>query len=89
MEKKRRRRKGERGVHTAVVLPREMLDLLRESGRRQERGVSEEIRERLAGSLFEDARDPTTRSIRRRNLRTSPKGPASLRRRMVRGRERQ
>jgi hypothetical protein len=63
MEKKSRRRKGERGVHTAVVLPREMLDLLRESGRSRGMGVSEEIRERLAGSLFDDACDPITRTF--------------------------
>jgi hypothetical protein len=61
MEKKSRRRKGERGVHTAVVLPREMLELLRESGRARGMGVSEEIRDRLAKSLFDDALDQTTR----------------------------
>ena len=33
-----------RGVHTAVVLPPEVLDQLRKS----ERGVSEEIRRRIA-----------------------------------------
>jgi hypothetical protein len=63
MEKKRRRRQGEPGVHTAVVLPREMLDQLRASGRERGRGVSEEIRERLAGSLLEDAADQKTRTL--------------------------
>jgi hypothetical protein len=61
MEKKRRRRQGEPGIHTAVVLPREMLDQLRESGRERGRGVSEEIRNRLGGSLLDDTLDQTTR----------------------------
>jgi Arc-like DNA binding domain len=61
MEKKRRRRQGEPGIHTAVVLPREMLDQLRESGRERGRGVSEEIRNRLGGSLLDDKLDQTTR----------------------------
>lgn len=51
--------KRERGVHTAVVLPAEMLELLRKS----ERGVSEEIRRRLALTFKDDEADPETRKL--------------------------
>jgi hypothetical protein len=46
-------------VQTAVRLPRDMLERLRQS----ERGVSEEIRERLARSLDEDGIDVETRKL--------------------------
>jgi hypothetical protein len=52
-------RKRSDTVQTALRLPREMLDQLRKS----RRPVSEEIRERLARSLFEDGRDPNTRQF--------------------------
>jgi hypothetical protein len=48
-----------RGIHTAVVLPPEVLDRLRQS----ERGVSEEIRRRIALTLEQDAIDPATREL--------------------------
>jgi len=47
------------GVHTAVRLPPEVLEKLRQS----ERGVSEEIRERIARTLLEDELDPNTRDL--------------------------
>lgn len=46
-------------VQTALRLPTEMLNRLRQS----EHGVSEEIRGRLARSLAEDRIDPTTREL--------------------------
>jgi hypothetical protein len=46
-------------VQTAVRLPRELLDRLRQS----ERGVSEEIRERLGRTFIEDALDPPLRAL--------------------------
>ena len=47
------------GVHTAVRLPPEVLEKLRQS----ERGVSEEIRDRIARTLAEDEIDPNTRDL--------------------------
>ena len=46
-------------VQTAVRLPTEMLDRLRQS----EQGASEEIRGRLLRSFAEDLIDPTTREL--------------------------
>jgi hypothetical protein len=46
-------------VQTALRLPSEMLDRLRQS----EQGVSEEIRSRLARSFAEERIDPTTREL--------------------------
>jgi len=51
---------GKRGVHTAVVLPPDVLEQLRKS----ERGVSEEIRERINRTFSDDAIDPVTRELR-------------------------
>ena len=48
-----------RGVHTAVVLPPEVLDQLRKS----ERGVSEEIRRRIALTFEQDAADRVIREL--------------------------
>jgi hypothetical protein len=48
-----------RGVHTAVVLPPEVLDQLRKS----ERAVSEEIRRRIARTFEQDAADPVMREL--------------------------
>jgi len=42
----------------ALRLPRFMAQKLREAGHSREGGLSSEIRERLARSLFDDARDP-------------------------------
>jgi hypothetical protein len=53
------KQKRTRGVHTAVVLPADVLDHLRKS----ERGVSEEIRTRVALTLKQDAIDPVTREL--------------------------
>jgi len=53
------KQKRSRGVHTAVVLPPDMLEQLR----RSERGVSEEIRRRLALTFEQDAADPITREL--------------------------
>jgi hypothetical protein len=48
-----------RGVHTAVVLPPEIRDKLKES----ERGLSEEIRARIERTLREDALGPELRGL--------------------------
>jgi hypothetical protein len=53
------KQKRARGVHTAVVLPQEILDQLRQS----ERGVSEEVRRRVALTIEQDATDPITREL--------------------------
>src|SRR5260370_379573 len=52
-------RDGEAMLRTSLVLPREVLDRLRAS----ERGVSEEIRDRLVGSLLDDERPAETRML--------------------------
>jgi hypothetical protein len=51
--------KSQRGVHTAVVLPPDMLERLRQS----ERGVSEEIRRRLTESFEAERHDQQTRDL--------------------------
>lgn len=51
--------KRARGVHTAVVLPPDVLEQLR----RSERGVSEEVRRRVDRTLDEDAFDEQTRAL--------------------------
>jgi hypothetical protein len=48
-----------RGVHTAVVLSAEVRDKLKQS----ERGLSEEIRERIERTLKYDELDPVTREL--------------------------
>jgi hypothetical protein len=53
-------KKRTRGIHTAVVLPRDVLEQLR----RSERGVSEEIRRRIALTFEQDSIDPVTRELR-------------------------
>lgn len=62
-EKKKRRRSAPAMVHTAVVLPPDMIERLKQS----ERGLSEEIRRRLERSLAEDAAlaaiDPETQDL--------------------------
>ena len=47
-------------VHTAVVLPRDLLERLRTDAKRSERGLSTEIRQRLANY---DVDDPETKSL--------------------------
>jgi len=61
--KKKKRTSDKAMVHTAVVLPPEMLAALREWGARHGRTMSQEIRERLAGSLFEETRDAKTKQL--------------------------
>jgi hypothetical protein len=61
--KKKKRTSDKAMVHTAVVLPPEMLAALREQGALHGRAMSQEIRERLAGSLFEEMRDAKTRQL--------------------------
>ena len=63
MVKKKKRTSDKAMVHTAVVLPPEMLAALREWGARHGRTMSQEIRERLAGSLFEETRDAKTKQL--------------------------
>ena len=63
MVKKKKRTSDKAMVHTAVVLPPEMLAALREQGALHGRTMSQEIRERLAGSLFEETRDEKTRQL--------------------------
>jgi hypothetical protein len=58
-QKKRRQRSKPAMVHTAVVLPPEMIEQLKES----ERGLSEEIRHRLRQSLDADKYDQRTRKL--------------------------
>jgi hypothetical protein len=53
-------KKRVRGVHTAVVFSPEVLEQLRSS----ERGVSEEVRRRVALTFEQDAIDPVTRELR-------------------------
>jgi hypothetical protein len=60
---KKKRTSDKAMVHTAVVLPAEMLAELREWGARHGRTMSQEIRERLAGSLFEETRDAKTKQL--------------------------
>jgi hypothetical protein len=60
---KKKRTSGEAMVHTAVVLPPEMLAELRKQGALHGRTMSQEIRERLAGSLFEETRDDKTKQL--------------------------
>ncbi len=52
-------------VHTAVVLPRGLLDQLRRDGERSERGLSTEIRRRLQASYRTEElpRDPETAEL--------------------------
>ena len=61
--KKKKRTSDKAMVHTAVVLPPEMLAALREQGALRGRTMSQEIRERLAGSLFEETRDAKTKQL--------------------------
>jgi hypothetical protein len=63
MVEKKKRTSGKAMLHTAVVLPAEMLAELRERGALHGRTMSQEIRERLAGSLFEETRDAKTRQL--------------------------
>jgi hypothetical protein len=58
-QKKRRQRSKPAMVHTAVVLPPDMIEQLKQS----DRGLSEEIRSRLARTLFEDTFDQRTREL--------------------------
>jgi hypothetical protein len=58
-QKKRRRRSKPAMIHTAIVLPSEMIQLLKQS----ERGLSQEIRHRLTQSLVADEHDPRTRKL--------------------------
>jgi hypothetical protein len=58
-------KKRTRGIHTAVVLPPDVLDQLR----RSELGVSEEIRRRVALTLEDDAYDAPTRELVRGIMR--------------------
>jgi hypothetical protein len=58
-QKQRRRRTKPAMVHTAVVLPPEMIEQLKQS----ERGLSEEIRHRLTVSLDADKYDYRTRKL--------------------------
>lgn len=51
--------KRARGVHTAVVLPPDLLEHLR----RSDRGVSEEVRRRVALTFEQDALDAVTREL--------------------------
>jgi hypothetical protein len=53
------KQKRGRGVHTAVVFPADMLERLR----RSERGVSDEVRRRVALTLDADAYDEPTREL--------------------------
>jgi hypothetical protein len=59
MEEAMPKKEGKRGVHTAVVLPPEMLEALRSS----EGGISDEIRRRLTLTFEQDALDPVTREL--------------------------
>jgi hypothetical protein len=45
-------------VHTAVVLPRNLLEWLKADGERSARGLSTEIRQRLVATYGEGLRDP-------------------------------
>jgi hypothetical protein len=58
-QKGRPPREGEAMVRTSLVLPREVLDGLRASGK----GVSEEIRDRLVTSLLDSARPAETQML--------------------------
>jgi hypothetical protein len=59
-QKKRRQRAKPAMVHTAVVLPPEMIEQLKQS----DRGLSEEIRGRLKESLDAESKyDPQTREL--------------------------
>jgi hypothetical protein len=57
--KKKRQRSTPAMVHTAVVLPPEMIERLKQS----DRGLSEEIRNRLSYTLFVDEFDARTREL--------------------------
>lgn len=55
---KRRKRSKPSMVHTAIVLPAEMIDRLKSGGR----NISSEIRRRLESSLRQDAIDEFERA---------------------------
>ena len=50
-------------VHTAVVLPRDLLERLKTDGERSERGLSTEIRRRLVATYGEVPRDAETTDL--------------------------
>jgi hypothetical protein len=49
-------------VHTALVLPRDLIERLKEDAQKSNRGLSTEIRQRLQMS-YERAPDPRTRNL--------------------------